>query len=86
MRRIRKRSRLSWALAPATAFSAARSLLDPQMLEGELRRDLPAPRILASMGNLLVLALREIGAGRLSADDAAETVSATLLKGITAER
>jgi AcrR family transcriptional regulator len=53
---------------------------------GELRRDLPAPWVLASMGNLLVLALREIGAGRLDAATAAEIVAATLLEGITAER
>jgi len=42
--------------------------------------------VLASIGNLLVLALREIGAGRLSADAAAEIVSATLLEGVMAER
>ena len=53
---------------------------------GELRRDLPPQWVLASMGNLLVLALREIGAGRLSADAAAEIVAATLLEGIIAER
>jgi hypothetical protein len=50
---------------------------------GELRRDLPAAWVLASMGNLLVLALREIGAGRLSPREAARIVAATLLDGIT---
>lgn len=69
--------------------SVARPLLETirrGQKKGELRRDLPAPWVLASMGNLLVLALREIGAGRLSADAAAEIVAATLLEGITAER
>lgn len=53
---------------------------------GELRADLPAPWVLASMGNLLVLAMREIGAGRLSADQAAELVASTLLDGVVARR
>ncbi len=69
--------------------SVARPLLEAirrGQANGELRRDLPAPWVLASMGNLLVLALREIGAGRLSADAAAEIVSATLLEGIAVER
>jgi hypothetical protein len=51
---------------------------------GELRRDLPAPWILATMANLLVLALREIGAGHLTPDQAAAMVATTLLRGITA--
>ena len=69
--------------------SVARPLLETVrrgQANGELRPDLPAPWVLASMGNLLVLALREIGAGRLSADAAAEIVSATLLEGVAAER
>lgn len=49
---------------------------------GQLRGDLPAAWVLASMSNLLVLALREIGAGRLDADVAVEIVSATLLEGV----
>lgn len=51
---------------------------------GELRRDLPAPWILATMANLLVLALREIGAGRLTPDEAASMVASTLLRGVAA--
>ncbi|TAM91529.1 MAG: TetR/AcrR family transcriptional regulator [Jatrophihabitans sp.] len=49
---------------------------------GDLRRDLPAPWVLASMGNLLVLALREIGAGRLEPAAATRLVTTTLLDGI----
>lgn len=49
---------------------------------GELRRDLPAVWILATMANQLVLALREIGAGRLAPDEAAFIVTETLLAGI----
>lgn len=49
---------------------------------GELRRDLPVPWVLASLGNLLTLALREIGGGRLTAEQAATLVAATLLEGI----
>lgn len=52
---------------------------------GELRRDLPAPWILASMANLLVLARREIGAGRLTPDEAAEMVASTLLRGVAVQ-
>lgn len=51
---------------------------------GELRRDLAAPWIIATMANLLVLALREIGAGRLTPDEAASMVATTLLRGIAA--
>lgn len=51
---------------------------------GELRRDLPAPWILATMANLLVLALREIGASRLTPDEAASMVATTLLRGVAA--
>lgn len=67
--------------------SVARPLLQTVrrgQAKGELRNDLPAPWILASMGNLLVLALREIGAGRLDADTAATIVTTTLLNGIGA--
>lgn len=53
---------------------------------GELRHDLPAPWVLASMGNLLVLALREIGAERLSPDDATRLVTTTLLDGVASDR
>jgi AcrR family transcriptional regulator len=52
---------------------------------GELRRDLPPPWIIATMANLLVLALREIGAGRLTADEAADMVASTLLRGVAAQ-
>ncbi len=52
--------------------------------QGDLRRDLPAPWVLASMGNLLTLALREIGAGRLTPDQAARMVATTLLRGVAA--
>jgi len=52
---------------------------------GELRRDVPAAWVLASMGSLLVLALREIGAGRLTPDAAAGVVTATLLEGVAAD-
>ena len=68
--------------------SVARPLLETVRRgqdKGELRSDLPAPWILASMGNLLVLALREIGAGRLSAHAAAEIVSSTLLEGVSTD-
>ena len=51
---------------------------------GELRRDVPAAWVLASMGSLLVLALREIGAGRLTPEAAAVAVAATLLDGVAA--
>ncbi|MCZ7590156.1 MAG: TetR/AcrR family transcriptional regulator [Gaiella sp.] len=51
---------------------------------GELRGDVSAAWVLASMGSLLVLALREIGAGRLAPDDAAAVVTATLLEGVAA--
>lgn len=54
--------------------------------KGELRPDLPAPWVLASMGSLLVLALREIAAGRLTPDDAAAIVATTLLDGVAADR
>lgn len=50
--------------------------------DGELRSDIPAPWILAAMGSLLVLALREIGSSRLSPDQAAAIVTATLLEGV----
>lgn len=50
--------------------------------EGELRSDIPAPWLLAAMGSLLVLALREIGSRRLSPDQAAVIVTATLLEGV----
>jgi TetR/AcrR family transcriptional regulator, mexCD-oprJ operon repressor len=69
--------------------SVAQPLLDTVrrgQRSGELRGDLPATWVLASMGNLLVLALREMSAGRLGRDDAARIVSATLLDGIAAEQ
>jgi AcrR family transcriptional regulator len=53
---------------------------------GELRRDLPAPWVLASMGNLLVLARREIGTERLKPDDATRLVTTTLLDGVAYSR
>lgn len=68
--------------------SVARPLLETVLRgqkTGELRSDLPAPWVIGSMGNLLVLALREIGAGRLSTEDAAAIVAATLLEGVAAE-
>lgn len=49
---------------------------------GALRADLPAPWVLASMANLLTLALREIGAGRIPPDQAASMVVVTLLGGV----
>jgi len=49
---------------------------------GELRPDLPAPWILATMANLLVLALREINAGRLTSNEAADIVTSTFLRGV----
>lgn len=69
--------------------SVARPLLEAVRRgqeNGELRPDLPAPWILASMGSLLVLALREIGAGRLTPRDATAIITATLLDGVTADR
>lgn len=69
--------------------SVARPLLETirrGQREGTLRPDLPATWVLASMGNLLVLALREISAGRLSPGDAAGYASATLLGGIALDR
>ena len=49
---------------------------------GELRSDVPAAWVLAAMGSLLVLALREIGAERLTPEPAAAAVTATLLEGV----
>lgn len=69
--------------------SVARPLLETirrGQASGELRDDLPAAWVLASMGSLLVLALREIGAGRLDAEAAAGIVAATLLDGVAAGR
>lgn len=67
--------------------SVARPLLETirrGQRRGELRRDVPAAWVLASMGSLLVLALREIGAGRLTPEAAAAAVAATLLEGVAA--
>lgn len=70
-------------------FTVARPLLETirrGRRAGELRADLPAAWMLASMANLLVLALREISAGRLGAGDAVHIVTTTLLDGIAVER
>jgi hypothetical protein len=37
-----------------------------------------------TMASLLVLALREIGAGRLTPDDAASMIATSLLRGVAA--
>ena len=68
--------------------NVARPLLDTihrGQDNGQLRRDLPAPWMLASMGNLLVLAVREISTGRLTPDTATQIVTTTLLAGIATE-
>lgn len=50
---------------------------------GVLRSDIGPDWILATMANLLVLALREISAGRLDPEQAITMVTSTLLHGIT---
>lgn len=53
---------------------------------GELRDDLPAEWIVASLAGQLVLALREMGASRLTDEQAAERVATTLIEGVASRR
>jgi AcrR family transcriptional regulator len=52
---------------------------------GELRADLPASWILPALASLLVLARREMADERVTHEEAAGRVAATLLEGITAK-
>ncbi len=62
------------------------TLLERGRREGELRGDLPPEWIVAALAGQLVLALREMAAERLTREQAAERVAATLIEGIAAAR
>ncbi len=69
---------------PALAGQLVALILRGQS-EGALRDDLPPEWILQTTASLLVLALRELDAGRLTKEHAAERVADTLLDGIATE-
>ncbi|MEZ5074046.1 MAG: helix-turn-helix domain-containing protein [Solirubrobacterales bacterium] len=70
---------------PAVA-SRLIALIERGQREGDLRDDLPVPWIVSVLAALLVVALREMEAERLTRDQAAEQVASTLLEGLAARR
>lgn len=59
-------------------------LLDRARQEGRLREDLPAGWAMVVLASLLVTAVRQVGAGALSVEEAPRAVVTTLLAGVAA--